>query len=94
MNKTLSALERLKAQHAKNAARIQSMEARLKVSERKKETRRKILIGSYYLEEAIKKNQMEEIKKHMDTFLTRDSDRVLFDLPKKDQVDTTADESA
>ncbi len=93
MNKTQSALERLKAQHAKNAARIQSMEARLKVSERKKETRRKILIGSYYLEEAIKNNRMEEIKKHMDKFLTRDSDRVLFDLPKKDQA-ATADESA
>ena len=83
MNRTLSALERLKAQKAKMTARIQSVEARLKVDERKKDTRRKILIGSFYLEEAIKNNRMDEIKKHMDVFLTRDSDRVLFDLPKK-----------
>lgn len=83
MSKTASSqLEKLKAQQAKLAARIQAVEARAKVSERKQDTRRKILVGSYYLDEAKKNNQMEGIKKLMDSYLTRDSDRVLFDLPK------------
>lgn len=84
--KALSKLDKLKAQHAKIAARIQNTEARLKMAERKKETRRKILVGSYYLDEALKKGQMEEIKKHMDKFLTRNSDRSLFDLPLLENV--------
>ena len=58
------------------------MEARNKVSERKKETRRKILLGSYYLEQAKKHEQWENVKEIMNTYLTRNSDRILFDLPK------------
>jgi hypothetical protein len=73
-------LERLRAQREKIDARIQATEARLKNSERKKDTRRKILVGSYYLDKAAKDNSIHEIKKHMDKFLTRDSDRILFDL--------------
>ena len=81
MDKKLSSLEKLKAQQAKITARIQAVEAKHKVSERKKDTRRKILVGSYYLENAIKNDRVQEIKKTMDKFLTRDSDRSLFDLP-------------
>lgn len=77
---TQSQLEKLKAQQAKLAARIQAVEARAKVSERKQETRRKILVGSYYLDDAIKHNRLDEIKKIMATYLTRESDRKLFDL--------------
>ena len=51
-------------------------------SKRKKDTRRKILIGSYYLEKAIKNNEMEKIKTLMADYLTRNSDRNLFDLPE------------
>ena len=87
MTKTLSPLEKLKAQQAVITARIQVMEARHKHAERKKETRRKILIGSYYLEQAIKNNNMEAIKNVMADYLTRNSDRKLFNLP--DIKDTT-----
>ena len=52
------ALEKLKEQREKLNARIQQKESRLKTSERKKETRKKILIGSYYLDDAIKENKI------------------------------------
>jgi hypothetical protein len=79
-----TALEKLKTQRDKLNARIQAAEARGKQSERKKDTRRKILVGSYVLDQAIQNNQMEEIKQKMDVYLKRDSDRVLFDLPKQE----------
>jgi hypothetical protein len=79
-----TALEKLKTQRDKLNARIQAAEARSKQSERKKDTRRKILVGSYFLDQAIQNNQMEEIKQKMDIYLKRDSDRVLFDLPKQE----------
>lgn len=79
-NTTLSRLEKLKAQQAKLEARIQSVMARNKQHQRKNDTRRKILVGSYYLDQAIKDNKFDEIKKIMDGYLTRDSDRKLFDL--------------
>jgi hypothetical protein len=73
-------LEKLKEKKKVIDTRIQSIEARQKNSERKKDVRRKILIGSYYLDKAVKDNNMEEIKVIMDKFLMRNSDRILFDL--------------
>lgn len=81
MNNQPSQLEKLKAQQEKIAARIQLLESRHKNLARKQDTQRKILVGSYYLDRAIKENKMEELKKRMDTYLKRNSDRKLFDLP-------------
>lgn len=86
LEKTQSQLEKLKMQQAKIKARIQRTENLHKTRERKLQTRQKILIGSYYLDKAIKENQMEHIKRLMDDFLTRDNDRLLFDLPPKQDV--------
>ena len=85
-NEAKTLLEKLKVKRDTLNARIQAAEARSKTSERKKETRRKILVGAYFLEEAIKANQMEDIKQKMGRYLmgrylTRESDRKLFDLP-------------
>ncbi|HZW61832.1 MAG TPA: mobilization protein [Candidatus Babeliales bacterium] len=74
------ALEKLKEQRDKLNARIQQKEARLKSSERKIDARKKILIGSYFLDNAIKENKLDEIKLVMDKYLKRNSDRALFDL--------------
>lgn len=74
------ALEKLKEQRDKLNARIQQKEARLKSSERKIDTRKKILIGSYFLDNAIKENKLDEIKSMMDKYLKRNSDRALFNL--------------
>jgi len=73
-------LERLKEQREKLNARIQQKEARLKSSERKIDTRKKILVGSYFLDEAIKNGTFEEIKCKLDSFLKRDNDRAIFGL--------------
>lgn len=74
------ALEKLKQQRDKLNARIQQKESRLKHSMRKMDTRKKILIGSYFLDNAIKENKLDEIKSVMDKYLKRNSDRALFDL--------------
>ena len=60
---------------------LERKEARQTTSERKKETRRKILIGAYYLNKARHDNTLNELAKLMDSFLDRDYDRSLFDLP-------------
>ena len=61
-------------------ARIRLAQNREQSKERKDNTRRKILIGSYYLDQANKNNSFNDIVKLMDSYLTRDSDRMLFDL--------------
>ena len=61
-------------------ARIRLAQNREQSKERKDNTRRKILIGSYYLDQANKNNSFNDIVKLMDSYLTRDSDRLLFDL--------------
>jgi hypothetical protein len=38
-------------------------------------------VGAYYLDQARKNNQMDDIRKIMDGYLKRGSDRLLFDLP-------------
>ena len=80
-------LQRLKEQREKLDARIQAAEARVKSSERKKDVRRKILVGAYYLDKAAKDNTMGEITQIMDKYLTRNSDRILFDLEQLQEKD-------
>lgn len=48
-------------------------------NERKRDTRRKILIGSYYLRKARQEERLNELCREMLTFLTRDIDRDLFE---------------
>ena len=71
-------LKQLKAQK-------QAMEARekKKISEqqRKDETRKKILLGSYLLKEMEDETQKIKILANLNTYLTQDRDRELFDLP-------------
>lgn len=73
-------LEKLKQQREQLNARIQKFEAAEKTRERKRETRRKILIGAYYLDQAKTQDKFDEIVKLMDDYLKRNSDRSLFDL--------------
>ena len=75
-------LERLKQKREQINARIQAAEARDKTIERKRDARRKILVGAYHLEQAQKENTLAQLNKLMDGFLTRNSDRKLFDLPE------------
>ena len=77
-------LQKLKNKQEQLKVRIQAVEAREKTKIRKQDTHRKILVGAYFLDKAIKENTMGALRKELDTFLTRDSDRVLFDLPLKE----------
>ncbi|WP_236869643.1 hypothetical protein [Candidatus Bandiella numerosa] len=56
------------------------MQNREQSKERKDNTRRKILIGSYYLDKANKNNSFDDVVKLMDSYLMRNSDRKLFGL--------------
>ena len=73
-------IENLKKKQAQLRSKIISLEASEKSRERKRETRRKILIGSYFLEKARAENSYENLVKKMDEYLSRESDRELFDL--------------
>ncbi|MBP9727647.1 MAG: mobilization protein [Gammaproteobacteria bacterium] len=75
-----SKLESLKKQQEQLKAKIQALEAAETSRERKRETRRKILVGSYYLDKARSENKFDDLVQLMDGYLNRDSDRVLFDL--------------
>jgi len=78
-----SKLEQLKKKQAQLTAQIKDVEAREKEKERKLETRRKILVGSFYLDKAKENGSIDQLKNELDSYLTRKDDRALFDLPPK-----------
>jgi len=77
-------LDNLKKKREQINARIQKMEASQKTKARKQETRRKILVGAFYLDKTRKEGVYDALVKSMDGYLKRDSDRVLFDLKSMD----------
>jgi large subunit ribosomal protein L7/L12 len=81
----INKIEKLKKQREVINARIQKMEALETSRERKKDTRRKILVGAYYLDKAKEDDAMHEINIIMGSYLTRKSDRILFDLSDKSE---------
>lgn len=81
---TSTTLEKLIEQRNTLDKRIQKEQAREAERKRKEALQRKILVGSFYLAEAERLGTQDELKKKMDTFLTRASDRKLFDLPTKE----------
>jgi len=80
MDKNSKLLNQLKKKQDQLKAQIQALEASERSRERKKETRRKILLGAYYLEKARSDGTFNELTKIMEGYLNRQSDRMLFDL--------------
>ena len=77
-------MEKLAKKKAKLKAAEARIRARISVRERKRRTRRLILIGSYM--EHIAANDeaaKDHLMKGLDGFLDRDRDRALFDLPPR-----------
>lgn len=74
-----SKIEKLEKQMAQIKARIVNEKAKIKQVERKRDTRRKILVGAFFMEEY--KENMDELQKRIDPFLKREKDRELFNLP-------------
>lgn len=79
--KALSQIEKLRLRKQKLEAQLQKAESRHKNIERRQDTRRKILLGAYYLDKIKNEGTLETIKHELNDFLKRDSDRALFELP-------------
>ena len=79
-----SRLEQLLKKQEELKAQIRREKNKLNQAERKKDTRRKILLGSLMMD-MIKQGELDEkkIRKKLDGFLTKNIDRQLFSLPEK-----------
>ena len=69
-----STLEKLKEKKSQLEAKIQMIKNREKSTERKLSTRKKILVGAYYLDKAKKDEKMGELVTAMDKFLNKEVD--------------------
>ena len=76
----LEKLKQLKAQKQAIEARGKTKQ---KEQERKDDTRRKILLGSYLIKKMQNEANKEKILAELNEYLTEDRDRQLFDLPLK-----------
>ena len=77
-------IRKLKERRARINAEIQRVRSRESQEERKRETRRLILMGAMLRDRIARKDLSEKLfKADMDRFLERDQDRALFDLPPK-----------
>ena len=77
-----SRLEQLLKKQEELKAQIRKEKNKLSQAERKKDTRRQILLGALMID-MMKKGELDEKKiiKKLDGFLTKEIDRKLFDLP-------------
>ena len=74
-------IRKLEEQRARINAEIQRVKGRESQEERKRETRRLILMGAMLRDRIARKELPEKLfKADMDRFLERDQDRALFDL--------------
>ena len=75
---------KLEEKQARIKAELQRLNAREQQAERKRDTRRKILLGARVLDRIARGELAEaEVKADMDLFLERDRDRALFELPPR-----------
>ena len=79
-----SKLEQLLRKQEELKAQIRKEKNKLDQQERKNDTRRKILLGALMID-MMKKGELDEkkIMKRLDNFLTKETDRKLFDLTLK-----------
>jgi hypothetical protein len=71
-------LKILKDRKSTITAKMQKLEASAKTVVRKQDLQKKILVGAYYLEQAVKNNGMKELQTIMLEYLQRESDKKLF----------------
>lgn len=84
MAKSVDRLKRLEEKRAQINAEIQRVRAREQKEERKRDTRRKVLVGAMILGKVDSGDWPEDrLMTAMDDYLDRDHDRELFGLPPK-----------
>jgi hypothetical protein len=71
-------IEKVEEQKKQLEQRLLTMKNRLKKQERVEDTRKKILVGAYFMEKY--KDKMDELAPELDRFLVRELDRKLFGL--------------
>ena len=74
------ALEKLQAIKARRQALVNREKAKQKEQQRKEDTRRKILLGSYLIKKMENEQDKEKILAELNEYLTEDRDRKLFNL--------------
>jgi hypothetical protein len=74
-------LEKLKQLKARKQAIEAREKTKKKEQERKDDTRRKILLGSYLIKKMQNEANKEKILAELNEYLTENRDRQLFDLP-------------
>ena len=74
-------LEKLKQLKARKQAIEARERSKQKEQERKDDTRRKILLGSYLIKKMQNEANKEKILAELNEYLTENRDRLLFDLP-------------
>ena len=74
-------LEKLKQLKAQKQAIEARERAKQKEQQRKDDTRRKILLGSYLIKKMQNEANKEKILAELNEYLTENRDRQLFDLP-------------
>jgi hypothetical protein len=80
-------LSRLKQKRDAINARIKAQEARQRTGERRRETRRKVLVGAAVLYRAESDAAFgEELQRMLDKFLARDDERAIFGLAARSQA--------
>ena len=83
--KKADSLTKLLQKKQKIEQQISNAKTRMKKVERAVDTRKKTLVGAYFLEVKYKDKE-HELVKLLDGFLVRDNDRALFDLPPKGEM--------
>ncbi len=85
MSQSTPELEALIKKRAQLDARIQNLKAKEATQQRKDDTRRKILVGSYILDKNHKADTMDKIIQDLDKFLSKPNDRALFGLAPREE---------
>ena len=79
-NEKLDTLRKLEARQAAMAATAQKLQKSIGVIKRKRDLQRKILIGTYYLEQATNNGNIQELQNIMLSYLQKDRDKKLFEV--------------
>lgn len=80
MSEKQSRLDALKKKQEQLRAQIQKLESLEKARERKRDTRRKILIGSYFIDQANQEGTLFDLYQQLNHYIKRNADRELFHL--------------
>lgn len=80
MNEKQSKIDALKKKKEQLNAQIQRLESLEKSRERKRGTRRKILIGAYFIDKANEEGGLNTLFQQLDKYLKRNADRELLYL--------------